>query len=546
MLYGFLSVLAIIGCLYGWGSIFFARRRPENPWTPAFFGLTLTCIAALIGHFVAPLSSTVSWIWLSTGCMLGLWGFYQARLKFHLGYFLISWTTLILATGYALDNNLMGDSLLYHIQAMIWNKGDKIVLGLANLQDRFGFNSLWLLATSLLTPQISSQTYVDWVSVAFLLICLGYFYYEYRAHLTTSKLAGILLFVIVVPWGKSAFFMPLGSPTTDLPAGLLVIMSLFLTWHCLLEQKISRERYTLLALTCTLAVMTKFSTLYLLVPALIGMYYAYKSQVNPKYIACITLGALAFIALWSFRGYLLSGCWIFPEEKSCFPLASWTVPPELVLDQKLWIKSWARQPSIDHSIVLAQGYDWMSGWWQRLWSERYTQYSLVVLVLALIRFAVRDLKSAPYRRVYKRFVFFFVYLAACFVFWFAMAPDVRFATGLFSFSLALVLGYFVHSPMHKFERTFILLLIISFVTDYGRIMINATLKYPLEKKWEHNEQSILDSKTTSQHGVVYFQPADGYCHLVNTPCAPIPRPYLKAGHVGAYKAFFHTENKDSE
>jgi hypothetical protein len=333
-----------------------------------------------------------------------------------------------------------------------WFIQEPLVPGLANLHDRFGFNSMWLTFAALvdLPPKLFASPNFISNSLAMFFYGVGIFLSLKSCFKGDVNLSNLFMASTAIPWlSKVANFM--NSPSPDLPVMLVTFLIIYLLILSL-ERPVSRSVYLSLAtILSAFAVSVKLVAAPLLLivggwcvvdfcrarltrqgDAPAAKKYNASATRNPILIALCM--ASSMVIVWLTRGVFLSGCPAYPSTLGCLQGLKWAVSMESVIRMNEAIQGWARLPGPGFGEALSN-WSWLFEWWTR---NILKEPELVALFLVgtclLIVGAVRNGGG-----VITKSAFLVPALASILgvVFWFLSAPDPRFAYG-FLFSLGLL------------------------------------------------------------------------------------------------------------
>jgi hypothetical protein len=202
------------------------RSKEEIEFTICgFLGLVGYSLLAACLNFVVPVGTYVSFCLMFVG-----WGLLIAKgraafaclTKSHIAVAAMVFGYICVIPLTPVINHDMG---LYHLQTIKWFVQEPLVPGLANLHDRFGFNSIWLTFAALvdLPPKL-------FASPNFISNALAMFFYGVGIFLSLKScfkgdvsLSNLFMASTAIPWlSKVAHFM--NSPSPDLPVMLVTFL----------------------------------------------------------------------------------------------------------------------------------------------------------------------------------------------------------------------------------------------------------------------------------------------------------------------------------
>jgi hypothetical protein len=333
------------------------------------------------------------------------------------------------------------DTGLYHLQTFMWNTQFPITPGLVNLHERLAFNS-----TLFLIAPLDDRAGLGWISnlVVLVFVLMSSFARLSQVSRQSAEFWFLNLTVALLALFPRQLSL-VGVLNADGVAAILVIY-----WFSILIS-LPASRATnikLLLMTAVFAFTVKLSAAPLIIlTLLIAWLHRHTADVRPaRAIGVVTL----LLGLWMLRGFVLSGCAVYPLPQSCIAMPPWGISPAQAAHNLLGIKSWARTPHrLDYDNVMAN-WTWVPGWAVRSfqdWSARLlltggTAGLLCVLFGARVSRLVMAAAGG---------------LCVCLVYWFINAPDVRFgsgylaAAGILGLSIACT-AYFGYFRSVDFER----------------------------------------------------------------------------------------------
>lgn len=361
-------------------------------------------------------------------------------------YFLI--TILILLISMTLPR--LYDSYLYHINAIQWNEKYRAIPGLANLHDRFGFNSsIFTLNAVFSYSAIYNQMLfiVNSLSYYVFLIWIVYSIFQHRNFISFISILFIYIFT-------EQYLLDISSPGTDI---LINIFISYIGFTFLYNEKSFLNKKLIFIILPFFGITLKVTVLPLI---LISFYilFANKKSLLVSLKEIILIGLL-FIFPWIVRNIILSGYILFPFEKLDLFSFDWKVPNDRVIETKNWIYSWARIPYRDQKEVLNLTFkEWFNVWWNATILK-----NKIFLVLSLISPFIIAYDIFKNKNWNKLVIIISIYLSL--FLWLFTAPDFRF---IFSVLLILIIFsitsiYFNLNYNYNFKKSILTLFLGLFV-----------------------------------------------------------------------------------
>lgn len=533
----------------GWGLLFMSRFGPDEPEMRdlvllPLLGWCLTIPVLLIWHFFLRVDLLTALI-VASGGVLG-WGLQARRL--------LSWAhprrgrwmafagLIFLAALWLASNGVKQpasyDSGLYHLNAIRWANTYPAVPGLANLHNRFGFNSSFVLYAAMLnTGLFAGKCHQLANGVLFLMSfvpCLWGVWRLFRRDVSTG--AGPIYYAFfTVPLAVWAMHPNhASSPSMD-AAGFLLGMAVGHELLALLNPqkpisaRVDAYRLTVLAILALAAITVKISFVaYGGAAILVAHAVLWASPDGSRTIrrrtSVVVFLALLFLVPWMVRSVVLSGHVLFPLTWSGLPV-EWKTHPHITAETAAWIKSWARQPHVHYQQVLAS-WNWLDPW---LFNVHYYYGVDIVLpvclafigvvILLMWRLCGGAARLLPYG-------LFMVAPMAGLLFWFFMAPATRFAGALF-WVPAVGTWALILSPVRRPAIRLGALLIFSIVIIGMRNPEVLRPAYP----WDTGPARTVPLRTVATHsGLLIYVPAEedaDQCWDGPLPCANKVYPHLR-------------------
>jgi hypothetical protein len=341
---------------------------------------------------------------------------------------------LVTAGAFAITTPINYDSGLYHFQSIRWLNEFPIVLGLANLHGRLGFNQSYFSLIALLNfyPLLNKGHAIG--GLLMIVMASGTLLEARLNRIRGGWWLNIWFFVAFID-----LFSQLSSPTPDIAVAVLeccVFLFLIKIYSSDSQNKDILATYVVSVFLLSLLLVTiklsaaifSIMSIFLLMPVIQSTVKSYR-----KIYIYTGLFGCYLVLLHLTRGVLTSGLPLYPNDLFAFWSFDWSVSPDQARGELSWIYSWARTPLKDPSQVLGS-WVWFSGWVQRLSQTQWTYIysSLILINLNLISLCI-------FKKVFKEWRLLFLYtpLISSILFWFFTAPDWRFLGAVPTLVIAL-------------------------------------------------------------------------------------------------------------
>jgi hypothetical protein len=469
LLYAFLAVAYL-----GWGRILTSLLglRHQEACLPSYLiwmGWAFTLLLFQLVHFVLPLTAPVVIPVLIAGVASARLDIVRAVRTYSPPRSLLLPTLLgmvvVLFVGWIASRSMLTpsayDAGLYHLSKIRWINSYPIVPGLGNLHGRLAFNQSFFAYVAALNLHPFFGHGRSIANSFLFLLTLGTFLDSLRPVFKQPSLLleahpfRYLFIVLLAPTlGYLALYSSgLASPTPDLTATLLQLTIMVLLAQALGEWNSGftdqKVRTLVLGILAATAITVKLSNLvFSAVILAFVILYAIKSNARQVLLRISAFSALMFLIWWVY-GLLLSGAPLYPSTVGYLPL-EWAIPKEQAIEEGRWIYSWARHPELHWSIVLGS-WNWFLPWLCRLFIINWIVLPAILsLLLCAIALAFSIARRANGIRPSEWSILLPSTLAI--IYWFFVAPDLRFAHALFFISSMSATALFVLALQHTLSR----------------------------------------------------------------------------------------------
>jgi hypothetical protein len=361
------------------------------------------------------------------------------------------------------------DTLLYHLPMIDWTSNFSLPFGLANLNNRLGFNSSWFVAASIIYPlRIITK------SPVFIINAIFFFFYGTFVLFTLKRmmkrneaqLSSIFVLTTFIPWFYCLVNF-ISSPSPDVPAMLLTLVVTFLLIKTF-ETENADYLFILLIISFYIVTIKLSAAPYFIgILLMLSLFFVFrkllrkkdrlisKNLKNIKYIFTALMLSITGIP-YLIRGFISSGYVAFPLPFGRLDF-KWSVPVSDAVNAENWVKNWARKPGANPDEIL-NNWNWLSAWTHQIISDNVLVSTAILgLVLIIICFIFKKKKN----------LFIFMLIAVfsfmgC-LFWFFAAPDIRFGYGYIYSFLGILISYGIYNIFDKKEAIAVFLKVICFL-----------------------------------------------------------------------------------
>ena len=354
-------------------------------------------------------------------------------------------------------------------------------LGLGNLNHGFKtHSSIFLLSSLFYLPGAKYSLFH--LAPAYILIFSNYIILELILKKDIQKkynfitFLGLSSFVFI-----NIFFYRLGEHGTDRSAMILIIVLVLNLFYFLNINK-NRIDNSLLKIICiTFVIIASLKAFYLiyiiiLIPLIFHVYKknnSIKIFFDKNLLFCALL--LGFVL---FTNLLNTGCFLFPEKKTCFFDLPWSLSEKTVEHLSLHYENWAKAGSgAGYSLAQSEKLNYISNLnWLNNWVDKYffnkvsdLIYSLVFISAIFVLLFKGGKSIKKLNRNYKSLSFI---LLLIFSIWFLFHPSLRYGGyHLFFFIFFIPLSIFLEKfskDIPNFSRKIIVVILITVLIFLGR------------------------------------------------------------------------------
>lgn len=554
----------LMAALWGLGRMMayvlrFALPRGLDGFGYIWLGLAAAVFFLAVVHFRLPITPAVGGALYGSGLVVALVAWWRGRgqgkrdggrgsLPRTVVQALILGSVALWLASRALLPPVSSDSGLYYITTIRWANEYPIVPGLSNLHGRFGFNqSLFLWIASLnLGPWTGhgfalANPFLCWLVFTEGVLRVGQRWGRATPFSRHSTIGWTIQLLLLPPVVYIMVMRPLSSAQPDLTSELLQLV--LFAWYARFLASDKRPDqwigpvWVMLSLSA-LAVTVKLSNVFfvgalgalLVLRIVLGQIVLGQKwgQQWGQLVRGLAWAAL-LVGVWYGRGFILSGCPIYPTTVLCvdFP---WSVPLEQAQVEAAWIYSWARQPWVHYEEVLSS-WAWLGPWFMRTIAEERVNVVLPVVwagVGGVVGAWAWSRQASTVRRdLLGWWGYLLTPLAVGLIAWFLAAPSPRFAQGFFWLLPVVVWTPLLGTPgQRQAWRIGGLFALLNGPLLFVLVLYGTPWPSEPGKGFGPVPTVALVEKTTDS-GLVVYVPAEGYhCWDSPLPCTPYFNPGL--------------------
>jgi hypothetical protein len=461
----FVLVVLWVTSVMGWGLAMTAVMRRigitsqyEFDVLMPFAGIAVLAGAANLLNFFVPITFPFAVAAVVLGELVLLWHLPRIAPALNkpilLGVGFI-WLLAISAAG--TKGILNYDSGLYHLPAIRWLTEAPIPIGLANLHNRFAFNSSWFSVSALAAETTGTRApfysaVVSEVTIGLFGMAVLYGLYRFirrgdvslpTLFLMTSALVGL----------SPTVFLNLSSPSTDHPAMLYMLVIAYAVMRARRESFAYELAMVALFIGFVTTLKISVAPTILVLPGLLVIAYREEVKIPWKALMVALVGiACLTIVPWVARNILLSGCALYPISATCIRALPWTVTEAHLAEMRGLLAAWARAPGAQTAQVLAS-HDWFLPWLVELLGSRDFLVPLGFFLIGVGLIVINHKTVRALDGIGNAIVVVVANVAGL-VYWFVSAPDLRYGAGwLWTLSLVAlavgVAGQLRNKPAYK-------------------------------------------------------------------------------------------------
>lgn len=509
----------------------FLLDKKEKSISDEIFGLNIEFFFPVLGLFVlgnivvifnffSGINNTIFWIIL---ILIFVFNFIKApTIKLNLlnilNYILIP-AILSISTR---DLGLHPDTGLYHLNYQNWIRSEKIVAGFTNMNERFGYSSIYDFISA---PLWFGDNFIllQFVNLSFIVLFFHFLSYNLINKKNNDLFIAsyfVILFGLLDNFGfgggRNGFLYIEGIGKPDVAFAVIFFITNILLISSIRSKQYNNQDFLVASLLILFSIQLRvFGILSLL---LLGYYYLELSNYKMSILKnkmLLLIPSILMGSLWMLKNVIISSCLFFPVEFTCINSLSWNAF-EHAKDAAYIVQDFYYGLPTENGYVGWYNH-WMSSEQNSAMAKNFLLSLLIITVFRILFFKGRARTSFDLKIITIMFILFNFYL------WLYNAPAIRLAMGTILLSVG-VIGFgnldlrFKNRFFNLYENKIIISIIIIFCTLLTPRIYKYSdfIKNPLESYFVGVE--ITETvKNPNGWGVT---PKEGHQCEVNINCAP--------------------------
>lgn len=485
-----------------------------------FYGCFFLGSLALIINFFYPINKIVNNFLIIIGIISFAYYFNEFRKKQDLFYItLFCFFTLLLET------TNRPDAGLYHLPFIGVLNSSEIILGLANINTKFGHTSFYQYISSTFYNSIFKDRAL-FIPIGLMWAASLILFFEIAcSKKIENKIKILALFfgsAIAIEMNRFS-----GFGNDDITHIIFFIMIIYSFHIFSTNDQFEKKNYLNIILILSLLLFLN-KTLY--APVIFLVCYIYFKLgfnifiFNKKYLFLIFI-----LCCWFLKNFLMTGCIIYPINFTCFDNFTWSTnfaDKEAIIIEA-WAKSYPDQKESYDMSLFIENFNWLPTWSQHHLKLIINKLSIIIAVFLILSFLInfngKKLKSFKFEKI----IIFFISLMI--FFWFFKLPLYRFGSGFLITAAALITVYF----LNKFNSYYFNIILktmttVLLVAILSKNLVRITKKfnqnyneYPYINIYSENnnkKKNYIEKKFLNSD-IKYLTTKDGSCYYVKSLCS---------------------------
>ena len=509
----------------------FFLDKKEKSISDEIFGLNIEFFFPVLGLFVlgnivvifnffSGINNTIFWIIL---ILIFVFNFIKApTIKLNLlnilNYILIP-AILSISTR---DLGLHPDTGLYHLNYQNWIRSEKIVAGFTNMNERFGYSSIYDFISA---PLWFGDNFIllQFVNLSFIVLFFHFLSYNLINKKNNDLFIAsyfVILFGLLDNFGfgggRNGFLYIEGIGKPDVAFAVIFFITNILLISSIRSKQYNNQDFLVASLLILFSIQLRvFGILSLL---LLGYYYLELSNYKMSILKnkmLLLIPSILMGSLWMLKNVIISSCLFFPVEFTCINSLSWNAF-EHAKDAAYIVQDFYYGLPTENGYVGWYNH-WMSSEQNSAMAKNFLLSLLIITVFRILFFKGRARTSFDLKIITIMFILFNFYL------WLYNAPAIRLAMGTILLSVGVIgFGNLDLRFKNRFFNLYENKIIISIIIIFCALLTPRIYKYSdfIKNPLESYFVGVEITETVKNPNGWGVTPKEGHQCEVNINCAP--------------------------
>ena len=535
----FFNILIVHTILFSYGAFFLSfffkeKISKANISEIPLFGIIILSFISLIINFFFSLNSTIGSIIL----IIGIAYFFRA---IKLCYFpikkifkIIFTTSIITCLLLSYSNIYRPDAGLYHLPFISLLNENKIIIGSANIHSRFGMTSIIQYLSAIQNNIILDLKSISIPIAAIFSFSVYFFYTKMSLNIIKKEkiVENFIIFLIccfsLINFGR---FSNYGNDSVSHLFYFVLIVFILNNFKNLF---LDITKFHKIFLISVFLFSTKaFMLMILIVPFVFFLFHKKKREIilNKNTFIIITL-----LLLWLIRNVAITGCMIYPVEKSCFKSLKYYDNHQTLLEAasgEAWSKDWVNQKKNKLKFEdFNKNFNWLITWKNNHLLKILEKLSPFLVFLIILLIVFKSQSKNKKNQIPDVLNLVFITSALLSILWFLKFPLYRYGLGFIAIMIICSFVYLVFKlnlipKYHKLQmnfKIFFLICMIVFMTK-NFLRIHKNIDNNTNGLWpdiysEENNYVINNFKGVyNNKQFLYFYSNGKLCMYSQSPCS---------------------------
>ena len=422
-----ISIILFSSSIIGYGTMI-TRNLKTNFCEDFFFGLIIVSFIVTVFHFFFKVNFLLNILLFLSGLVLFFKSAHFVYIKnlknIDLKYLII----IVLLLPIYISQKYHEDFGYYHLPYALTFLEEKIIFGLANIDNSYVYNSIWLNLTSIFFLKDKNFDFLTLPSFILFLIFIIFLF----KNLNKKKIIKISdYYLLIVLFYFILKFTRISEFGVDIPAIIFSILSIYYFIKYFDTEKISEKKIIFFhnLAFAIFSILIKFST----APIMVLTFYLYLKNFkdlkfyifNYKFLIIYLLFIVFFV-----QQFIYTGCFFFPTSITCLDV-SWFNQDHINLSKKIELtnKSYSMARDIYTPEEYLTNFNWFHHWIKRNYVEVLEHLTTMILPILTFIFFLKRKEGKRLISKEKKIIYFFIFTNL--IFWLNFSPVYRFGAHIF-------------------------------------------------------------------------------------------------------------------